>query len=266
MSVKMKSIPVFQVDAFTTGPFTGNPAAVCVSAQWLPDDIMQKIAAENNLAETAFIIPAGDDFKIRWFTPLVEVDLCGHATLASGYVVLNHLKPGSKNVTFHSLHSGTLYVLLKGDMLELDFPTDRLTACVLPAVIKESLGIEPAESFLGRSDYLVRLKSEAEVLGVRPDFRRLATADGRGVIITAGGTDVDFVSRFFAPQAGIDEDPVTGSAHTTLTPFWSSRLGKKTMTARQLSARGGYLECTLNGDRTLISGHATLFLKGEILL
>jgi len=260
----MKSFPLWQVDAFTAGPFTGNPAAICVPDEWLPDDIMQKIAAENNLAETAFIIPDSDDWKIRWFTPLVEVDLCGHATLASGFVVLNQLKPGSKNVTFHSLHSGTLKVSSRGDMLELDFPTDTLTACSLPVVIKESLGISPVESYMGRSDYLVLLNNEAEVLNLRPDFRRLASADGRGVIVTAKGTDVDFVSRFFAPQAGIDEDPVTGSAHTTLTPFWSSRLGKTAMKARQLSARGGYLECTLNGDRTLIAGRAALYLKGVI--
>jgi len=262
----MKSIPVFQVDAFTAGPFTGNPAAVCVADEWLPDGIMQKIAAENNLAETAFIIPDGNGWKIRWFTPLVEVDLCGHATLASGYVVLNQLKPGSKDVTFHSLHSGTLKVSSKMDMLELDFPTDTLTACTLPVLIKESLGVSPVESFVGRSDYLVLVNSEQEVMSLRPDFRRLASADGRGVIVTATGTDVDFVSRFFAPQAGIDEDPVTGSAHTSLTPFWSARLGKTSMKARQLSARGGYLECTLNGERTLISGRATLFLKGEIML
>lgn len=262
--MKMKSLPIYQVDAFTVGPFTGNPAAVCVPGEWLPDEIMQKIAAENNLAETAFIIPDGNDWKIRWFTPLVEVDLCGHATLASGYVVLNHLKPASENVTFHSLHSGTLSVSSRGDMLELDFPTDTLTACVLPAVIEESLGISPVESYMGRSDYLVLLNSEDEVLSLSPDFRRLASADGRGVIVTAPGTDVDFVSRFFAPQAGIDEDPVTGSAHTTLTPFWSARLGRTALKARQLSARGGYLECTLNDARTLIAGRASLFLKGVI--
>jgi len=264
MSVQMKSIPIFQVDAFTAGPFTGNPAAVCVPGDWLPDDVLQKIAAENNLAETAFIIPDGNDWKIRWFTPLVEVDLCGHATLASGYVVLNHLKPDTKMVTFNSLHRGTLSVSSKGDLLELDFPTDTLRACTLPDVIKESLGVSPVESYMGRSDYLVLLNSEGEVINLSPDFRRLASADGRGVIVTAMGNEVDFVSRFFAPQAGIDEDPVTGSAHTTLTPFWSARLGKTAMKARQLSARGGYLECTLKGDRTLIAGHAALYLKGVI--
>jgi PhzF family phenazine biosynthesis protein len=262
----MKSIPFFQVDAFTMGPFTGNPAAVCVLEEWLPGPVMQKIAAENNLAETAFLVPSGNDYMIRWFTPLVEVDLCGHATLASGYVVLNHLKPGAKEVLFHSVHSGTLTVTLSGDMLQLNFPTDTLTGCELPEVIRRSLDIKPVESYVGRSDYLVLLENESEILKVRPDFRSLATADGRGVIITARGTDVDFVSRFFAPQAGIDEDPVTGSAHTTLTPFWVKRLGRLKLTAKQLSARGGYLECTLKDDRTLISGHAIIFLKGEVLL
>ena len=262
----MKVIPIFQVDAFTSGQYTGNPAAVCVVESWLHGELMQKIAAENNLAETAFILPEGDDYKIRWFTPRVEVDLCGHATLASAYVVLKHLKPGTERVTFHSAHSGLLYVSLKDDMFELDFPTDTLKGCELPAVIKESLGIDPVECFTGRSDYLVLLKSDEEVLNVMPDFRKLASADGRGIIITAAGSDVDFVSRFFAPQAGIDEDPVTGSAHTTLTPFWALRLGRNDLKARQLSARGGYLECTLKGSRTLISGRATLFLKGEIFL
>ncbi|MFZ0473262.1 MAG: PhzF family phenazine biosynthesis protein [Bacteroidales bacterium] len=262
----MGIIPCYQVDAFTLGPFTGNPAAVCVLADPLPDDLMQKIAAENNLAETAFIMPEGDDFQIRWFTPLVEVDLCGHATLASAFVVLKHLKPETQNVTFNSPRSGKLYVSLKEEKLELDFPTDKLNKCQLPSIIKESLGSEPLECFTGRSDYLLLFGSEAEILAIRPDFRKLARADGRGIIVTAPGSDVDFVSRFFAPQAGIDEDPVTGSAHTTLTPFWSARLGKKSMTARQLSERGGYLECTLNGDRTLIAGRAVLFLKGEIFV
>ena len=162
---------------------------------------------------------------------------------------------------------GKLYVVTeKRDMLELDFPTDTLHKCDLPCLIMESLGKEPVECFTGRSDYLLLFGSEAEILALRPDFRKLAKADGRGVIVTAPGSDVDFVSRFFAPQAGIDEDPVTGSAHTSLTPFWSARLGKTSMTARQLSERGGYLECTLNGDRTLIAGRAVLFLKGEIFV
>lgn len=260
----MISLPLFQVDAFTCGPFTGNPAAVCVLTAWLPDDLMQKIAMENNLAETAFIVPQGNEWLIRWFTPVTEVDLCGHATLASSYVVMNILQPDRKAVVFNSLVMGDLVVRKRGELLELDFPADQLKRCRLPSVIRDSLGAEAMESYVGRSDYLVVLKSEAEVMAIKPDFRRLASAGGRGVIVTAAGTDVDFVSRFFAPQAGIDEDPVTGSAHTSLTPFWAARLGKLTMKARQLSTRGGYLECSLAGDRTLISGSAGLFLKGEV--
>ncbi len=262
----MKGIPLYQVDAFTCGQFTGNPAAVCVLNAWLPDELMQKISMENNLAETAFIVPEGDDWRIRWFTPVTEVDLCGHATLASSFVVINILETERQEVTFHTMHMGDLVVRKKGDMLELDFPTDTLHKCDLPRMVMESLGKEPVESFMGRSDFLLLFGSEAEILALKPDFRKLAMADGRGIIVTAPGSDADFVSRFFAPQAGIDEDPVTGSAHTTLTPFWSARLGKTFMTARQLSARKGYLECTLNGNRTLIAGRAVLFLKGEIFI
>lgn len=260
----MKHIPFYQVDAFTCGNFTGNPAGVCVITDWLPVDLMQKIAMENNLAETAFIVPDGKDWLIRWFTPVTEVDLCGHGTLASSYVVMDLLEPERHGVTFHTMQMGDLVVRKKGDSLELDFPTDTLHRCDLPPLITDGLGKEPAECFMGRSDYLLVFGSEADIRALKPDFRKLAKADGRGIIVTAPGSDVDFVSRFFAPQAGIDEDPVTGSAHTTLTPFWSDRLGKTTMTARQLSARGGYLECSLAGDRTLIAGKAILFLKGEI--
>jgi PhzF family phenazine biosynthesis protein len=225
---------------------------------------MQNIAMENNLAETAFITRGRCEWLIRWFTPVTEVDLCGHATLASAFVVLNILEPQSDEVVFRSRVMGNLTVRKKDDLLELDFPTDELHECVLTDLIRESIGKSPLESYMGRSDYLLLYGSESDILSMKPDFKKLAAADGRGVIITAPGSDVDFVSRFFAPQAGIDEDPVTGSAHTTLTPFWSTRLGKKAMTARQLSARGGKLECTLAGDRTQIAGTAHLFLKGEI--
>jgi predicted PhzF superfamily epimerase YddE/YHI9 len=262
----LKAIPLYQVDAFTTGPFTGNPAAVCVIDGWLPGDLMQKIAMENNLAETAFIVRQGDEWLIRWFTPVTEVDLCGHATLASSFVVLNLIEPERDEVTFRSMHMGDLIVRKNADLLELDFPADTLHHCDLPRLLVEGLGTEPAECFTGRSDYLLLYNDQAEIISLNPDFRKLSKADGRGIIVTAPGTDVDFVSRFFAPQAGIDEDPVTGSAHTTLTPFWSARLGKTSMKARQLSARGGYLECTLRGDRTLISGRAGLFLKGEVFI
>lgn len=260
----MEGIPFYQVDAFTCGKFTGNPAGVCVITGWLPGDLMQKIAMENNLAETAFIVPEGSEWLIRWFTPVTEVDLCGHGTLASSFVVMDILEPERQEVTFHTMNMGDLVVRKKTDMLELDFPTDTLHKCDLPRLVMESLGKEPVECFVGRSDFILLFESETEILALRPDFRKLAMADGRGIIVTAPGSDADFVSRFFAPQAGIDEDPVTGSAHTTLTPFWSARLGKTSMTARQLSARGGYLECSLAGDRTLIAGKAMLFLKGEI--
>lgn len=262
----MKTIPICQVDAFTNGPFTGNPAAVCVLTDPVTEEVMQKIAMENNLAETAFITRGDNEWLIRWFTPVTEVDLCGHATLASAYVVLNILEPGSEEAVFRSRVMGTLAVRKRGSLLELDFPTDVLRECAPPELITESIGKNPLESCMGRSDYLLLFESESEILEIKPDFRKLAAADGRGVIVTAPGSDVDFVSRFFAPQAGIDEDPVTGSAHTTLTPFWAARLGKKTMTARQLSARGGLLECTLNNDRTLIAGRALLYLKGEIFV
>jgi len=262
----MKHFPAYQIDAFTIGPFTGNPAAVCVLNEWLTDDIMQKIAMENNLSETAFIVPSGGEWLIRWFTPVTEVDLCGHATLASSYVILNILNPEKDKVSFSTLKLGSLTVRKKGDILELDLPADTLQECILPDLVRESMGKAPLEWFMGRSDYLLLYGTENDILDLNPDFRRLGRADGRGVIATAPGSDTDFVSRFFAPQAGIDEDPVTGSAHTTLTPFWSARLGKKSMRARQLSTRGGYLECTLSGDRTLIAGHALLSLKGEIFI
>lgn len=260
----MKTIPIYQVDAFTRGQFTGNPAAVCILTDPVSEGTMQKIAMENNLAETAFITHGDDEWLIRWFTPVTEVDLCGHATLASAYIVFNFLEPVSREVVFRSRTMGTLTVRKKGELLELDFPTDTLRECDVPDLVRESIGEVPMESYMGRSDYLLLFGTETEILEMKPDFRKLANADGRGVIVTAPGSDADFVSRFFAPQAGIDEDPVTGSAHTTLTPFWAARLGKKRMKARQLSARGGLLECTLGSDRTMIAGTATLYLKGEI--
>ncbi|MFZ2340515.1 MAG: PhzF family phenazine biosynthesis protein [Bacteroidales bacterium] len=260
----MKTIPIYQADAFTRGPFTGNPAAVCVLKDPVTEDTMQNIAMENNLAETAFITRGKDEWLIRWFTPVTEVDLCGHATLASAFIVLNILEPQNEEVVFRSRVMGTLIVRKKGELLELDFPTDYLRECAVPDLVRESLGKTPLESYMGRSDYLLLYGSESDILTMKPDFKRLAAAEGRGIIVTSPGSDVDFVSRFFAPQAGIDEDPVTGSAHTTLTPFWSARLRKKTLTARQLSARGGFLVCTLAENRTLIAGSAQLYLKGEI--
>ena len=237
---------------------------MCVLTEPVTIDTMQKIAMENNLSETAFITRGNDEWLIRWFTPETEVDLCGHATLASASVVLNILAPQSNEVIFRSRVMGHLTVRRRGDMLELDFPSDTLHECELPPIISESLGTKPMECHTGRSDYLLLYGAEEEILALKPDFRMLAGTEARGVIATAPGKDVDFVSRFFCPGAGIDEDPVTGSAHTTLTPFWSERLKKNHLTASQLSSRGGYLECSLRGNRTLISGRAVHYLKGEI--
>jgi len=260
----MKEIPIYQVDAFTHGPFTGNPAAVCVLTDPVTPETIQKIAMENNLSETSFIKRGKNDWLIRWFTPETEVDLCGHATLASAFVLLNILEPQSNEVIFRSRVMGHLTVRRRGDLLELDFPADTLSECELPPALGQSLGIRPAECHMGRSDFLLLYCSEDDILALRPDFRMLAGTEARGVIVTAPGKEVDFVSRFFCPGVGIDEDPVTGSAHTTLTPFWSERLKKDHLTARQLSSRGGYLECSLKDDRTLIAGRASLYLKGEI--
>ncbi|MDM8003474.1 MAG: PhzF family phenazine biosynthesis protein [Bacteroidota bacterium] len=262
----MKSIPLYQVDAFTQGPFTGNPAAVCILTEPVTEETMQKIAMENNLSETAFITRGKDEWLIRWFTPVEEVELCGHATLASAFVVLNLLESQSEEVVFRSRVMGLLTVRRHGDMLELDFPVDRTEKCDLPGFISEALGTSPIESYMGRSDYMLVYNSETDIRQMKPDFRKLAQTKSRGVIVTAPGEEVDFVSRFFCPQIGIDEDPVTGSAHTTLTPYWSSRLDRLSLKAKQLSARGGYLECTLSGDRTFISGHALMYLKGEIII
>jgi PhzF family phenazine biosynthesis protein len=262
----MKEIPIYQVDAFTHAPFTGNPAAVCVLADPVTVETMQNIALENNLSETAFITRGNNEWLIRWFTPLAEVDLCGHATLASAFVVLNLLEPQSEAVIFRSRVMGLLTVRKRGELLELDFPADTLREGEIPAVVKASMGHTPKECHTGRTDYLLLYETEEEILALKPDFRMLAATDARGVIATAPGNEVDFVSRFFCPGIGIDEDPVTGSAHTTLTPFWATRLGKKVMKAKQLSSRGGVLECTLDGDRIRIAGRARLYLKGEIFI
>lgn len=262
----MKEIPIYHVDAFTHGPFTGNPAAVCVLSEPVTVETMQKIAMENNLSETAFITRGNNEWLIRWFTPLAEVDLCGHATLASAFVVLNLLEPQSEAVVFRSRVMGLLTVSKRGDLLELDFPADTLRESEIPEVIRESMGRPPMECYSGRTDYLLIYGNEDDILALKPDFRMLAATEARGVIASAPGQEVDFVSRFFCPGIGIDEDPVTGSAHTTLTPFWAARMGKNIMTARQLSARGGVLECTLNGERIRIAGKAHLYLKGEIFI
>jgi PhzF family phenazine biosynthesis protein len=262
----MKKIKFYQVDAFTGHLFGGNPAAVCLLDQWLDDALMQSVAAENNLAETAFILKTGDDFDIRWFTPTLEVDLCGHATLASAYVIFNHCDYQADEIIFHTPRSGELRVRKNQGKLFLDFPEDTFSRCgMLPEIIK-GLGVTPLELYKGKTDYMAVVESEDEVQGIRPDFYVIGTLDARGLIVTAPGNTVDFVSRFFGPQSGIDEDPVTGSAHTTLIPFWSVKLGKKVLSARQISYRIGSLDCQYLPPRVIIGGEAQLFASGEIYL
>jgi PhzF family phenazine biosynthesis protein len=257
-------IPIYQVDAFANERFKGNPAAVCPLSNWLPDDVMQNIAAENNLAETAFIVAAGAQYEIRWFTPTVEVDLCGHATLASAYVFFNELGFAGDQINFVSHRSGPLSVTKNGSVLALNFPVDSLTEKPLISEFSIGLSRAPRAVFKGKTDYLFVYDSEAEILALQPDFEALKVHQVRGIIVTAPGEKTDFVSRFFGPACGVNEDPVTGSAHTTLTPYWASVLGKNELTARQLSLRTGSLLCKLLGDRVEIAGEAVLYLRGEI--
>ena len=258
-------IPIYQVDAFTIGPFSGNPAAVCPLDAWLDDATMQNIAAENNLAETAFIVASEQGYDLRWFTPTIEVDLCGHATLAASYVVLNHLQPDLDSVSFETL-SGTLIVTRDGERLSMDFPARAPTPAPTSKALSEALGQAPSEVHMSR-DILAVYDDEASVRRLSPDQARLMALDeGLGVIVTAKGDTVDFVSRCFVPKAGIAEDPVTGSAHCTLVPFWAERLGKSQFIAHQVSPRGGELHCEYRGDRVIISGDCVLFLTGSIHL
>jgi len=258
-------ISFYQVDAFTDRLFGGNPAGVCPLDEWLPDDTMQKIAMENNLSETAFFIKKGDGFHIRWFTPKVEVNLCGHATLASAHVIFNESGYSREAISFES-RSGTLNVTREGELLILDFPANKPQRTSLPDDFVQALNITPVQCYRGKEDYLLLYKSQKEIEALIPDFHKLEKVDARAVIVTAQGDGVDFVSRFFAPRVGIDEDPVTGSAHTVLIPFWAEKLGKTEMKALQLSSRGGTLFCRLRGDRVDIGGRTVTFLKGEIYL
>jgi len=259
------TLNIYQIDAFSRGPFSGNPAAVVPLETWLPDHLMQKIAEENNLAETAFFIKEGDGYHIRWFTPAVEVALCGHATLATASVLFTELGYTPDVIHFDS-QSGPLAVCRESDLLTLDFPTDILSQVrVAPDFLIEGLGITPIEIWQGRDDLLCLLQDQSSVAALTPDFGALKKMPGRGVIVTAkGDSEFDFVSRGFFPQAGIDEDPATGSAHTTLTPFWYKRLNKTTMSGCQLSKRRGYFTCTYKDERTWISGKADKYLSGQI--
>ncbi len=264
-SGRLMKITLFQIDAFTERVFGGNPAAVCPLDSWLPDPLMQQIAMENNLAETAFFVGRRNPFDIRWFTPEVEVDLCGHATLATAYVIFHFQHFAGSILEFNS-RSGILRVTQHDDYLTLDFPIDRIQKADAPEGLIEGMGLRPREVFKGKTDYMLVYSTPGEIENLKPDMGRIAKIAARGIIVTAPGHDVDFVSRFFAPQSGINEDPVTGSAHTTLTPYWASRLGKTELSAKQLSKRQGRLQCRLAGDRVEISGKARAYMTGEIHL
>ena len=258
-------LTLYQVDAFTEKLFSGNPAAVCILDSWLDNRIMQQIAMENNLAETAFLVKKLEHYEIRWFTPEIEVDLCGHATLASAYVLFRFKETKASELEFNSPRSGVLKVK-KGDdgYLIMDFPSD--VTIVVDAIeeINNAIGAQPIKTIKGKTDFLLIFNSQKDIEQIAPNFHLLNQLDCRGVIVSAPGDEVDFVSRFFAPQCGIPEDPVTGSAHTTLTPYWAEVLGKKRMTAKQLSPRGGDLHCEHRGNRVAIAGKAVLYLRGEI--
>jgi PhzF family phenazine biosynthesis protein len=258
---------LYQLDVFSDKLFGGNPAAVCPLDAWLPDTVLQAIAAENNLSETAFYTPESNGARqIRWFTPIVEVDLCGHGTLAAAYAVFHYDGHRADTVAFAS-RSGALSVQRRLDgVLVLDFPADQITPAVLPEDIGRAFGRAPLEVYRGRSDYMLVFDGEDTIASLAPDFARLAAVPCRGVIVTAPGRQVDFVSRFFAPPVGIPEDPATGSAHTTLTPYWTARLGRRTLSARQLSQRQGSFECTLVGDRVHIGGRVTPYFEGRLVL
>lgn len=259
-------IPLYQIDAFASRVFAGNPAAVCPLERWLDHVTLQAIAAENNLSETAFFLPEVEGRRpLRWFTPTVEVDLCGHATLAAAYVVLQHLEPGRTSVTFAS-RSGELTVTREGDLLVLDLPTRPAEPCNVPEALVRALGVRPSQVLSAPRDYLVVVENEDIVRALRPDLTVLRHLERQAVIVTAPGSQVDFVSRFFAPALGVPEDPVTGSGHCTLIPYWAERLGKKELHALQVSPRGGELFCEHRGARVRIAGHAVRYLEGFIHL
>lgn len=263
-------LPIYQIDAFTSAVFSGNPAAVCPLERWLPDATMQSIAAENNLAETAFFVPRaaggtgsdGTDYDLRWFTPEIEMDLCGHATLASGFVVFTALEPGRQVVTFHT-RSGPLTVRREGGDLSMDLPARPPERCDAPAGLDAALGATPREVWQSR-DLMAVFEAESDVRALKPSFDGIRALGVHAVIVTAPGRDVDFVSRFFAPLVGVPEDPVTGSVHCTLVPYWAKRLGRTRLRARQVSARGGELACEHRGDRVVIAGAAVQYLEGTI--
>jgi PhzF family phenazine biosynthesis protein len=256
-------IPIYIADAFCKHPFSGNPAAICPLNEWISDGLMQNIAMQNNLSETSFIVPVKDGFQIRWFTPVAEVDLAGHPTLATAHILFTEMNYRGNVIIFHS-KSGRLTVKKEADEYILNFPTDIIKEVPLPTYLAEAFNVHPVDCYIGKMDYMLVFKSQEEIENATPVLALIAQAETRGVIITAPGEEVDFVSRYFAPQYGIDEDPVTGSAHTTLIPYWWLRFGRIKMSAQQLSKRQGFLSCVYLEDRVEIGGKCNTYLRGEI--
>ncbi|WP_454695383.1 PhzF family phenazine biosynthesis protein [Achromobacter aegrifaciens] len=262
----MPQLDIYQVDAFTAAPFGGNPAAVVPLQAWLPDETLQRIAEENNLSETAYFVRKGDVYELRWFTPAVEVNLCGHATLASAWVLFEQLG-ATEDVLRFATRSGELQVRRAGDRLAMDFPAKQPEAQEIPPGLLQALGLPDAQAFYKTDDYLVVIDDEALIDALKPDFAALAAFDTRGVAVTAPSAQFDFASRWFGPRVGVNEDPVTGSAHTSLAPYWAQRLGKRSLSAQQGGARKGQLHCeVLDNGRVIISGQAALYLRGSIFI
>ncbi len=259
-------LKLYQVDAFTDQLFSGNPAAVCPLEEWISDNLLQQIAMENNLSETAFYIKKVNEYEIRWFTPTMEVDLCGHASLATAFVLFNYEHYEGEQIVFHTRERGDLKVKKTNNLLTLNFPADRTQTVPLTNLLTACFNHIPVEAFKGLNDYMLVFENEKQIASILPDFKAISELDARGVIVTAEGTETDYVLRFFAPQSGIHEDPVTGSAQTALVPYWASMLGKNELTAIQLSKRRGYLKCRYLNERVEICGEAKLFMIGEIFI
>ena len=261
------SIAIFHLDAFTAKPFAGNPAAVCPLVEWLDDRVLLSVAAENNLSETAYFVPRGKNYELRWFTPRCEAKLCGHATLASGFVLMQILAPKLTSVRFETRYSGALTVSRDSNLFAMDFPSIAPWPCAAPpTTLIEGLGKTPADVLQIEDNYFAVYQNEQEVRSIRPDFKLLEKLHPAGVAITAPGRDADFVSRYFAPSYGIPEDPVTGSTHCSLAPYWAKRLGKRKLFARQVSERGGEIRCDVEEQRVILKGNAVLTLRGELLI
>jgi len=258
-------LSIFQADAFTDELFKGNPAAVIPLTEWLPDALMQKIALENNLSETAFFIPGEDQYQLRWFTPTVEVKLCGHATLATAHILFKHLG-FEGNIIHFQTKSGLVPVSREGDLLFLSFPASKLTSFPTPQGLTKALGLRPLEVLVSGSNLMAIYKNESEVRNIIPDFQSLTKLTYKEIIVTAAGQKADFVSRFFAPLMGINEDPATGSAHTLLIPYWSHYLGKSVLQSHQVSRRGGFIHCEMLDDRVRIGGKAVTYMEGTLFV